>query len=354
MKFTIGAVGSTSSYAKNNIGVVYVNSFSEDNYHSFMIDDESEPGIESKIDKIKHINKDPETYHNSLIIYNEYMELLTEKYGGDQLFRIAFKNGLVTEKIPPRPEFKVTKKNRDIWNIIKSGGAISKVNSLSMSEESERDYLQRSNVDDWMDEVTIEPGEHSEELRRTIKETKPQMGIDYDDYDDDETISVKYVDTRSLNNVLNMRYGNDDNDSELDFEVTLTDIWTDSDRYKRKLAREAEDEMKNVHVNAKWKRCTTSEATLVTSLESAGWDSERLADKIDGTILNDRKKSSKFAKKSKKKKDKRDKKYAQFEIKTFDDDDEPDDEKHTSDVLAAFAEFTNAYFDFSSDNILIN
>ena len=90
----IGSSYSTSEVRrKDDFTVVYVNSFSGDRYHSFNdVEDEEVSALEGKIDKIKHINKDPDTYLASLRLYNEYMEILMNRYGGEELFRIKLKN----------------------------------------------------------------------------------------------------------------------------------------------------------------------------------------------------------------------------------------------------------------------
>jgi len=346
-KIHIGAVGSSSIVGKNNINVVFVNTFDNDKYHNLVDDDvdEATTELESKIDKIKHINKDPETYLKSDALYKEYMSILMDKYGGEELFRVALKNGMVTEKIPPRPDLKLTDKYRDHWKIIQNGGELSKVKDLSISAEKERDYLERAGLLDIVEEVTIEECEYDKEFKQLLKDEHALINDD-GDYEDTEPT---YVGAHSLGHFLAANYSNSMNsDGTFQFEVTIGDIWENSPRLQQlEASRIEEDEVKNVNIGAKWRRCTVNEVAMVSGFEKAGWDIEALQDKFTESVSKAKKDEEKFDKKKKKHKKNKEIKLSKLEIKTV------KAKKHEDEIVKEFANFTSTYFDFGKDNILM-
>ena len=52
-------------------------------------------------------------YVEAKLIYNEYMEKLYDKYGGEELFRLYEKAGSVEEFVPCEPKIKPTKLNKE-------------------------------------------------------------------------------------------------------------------------------------------------------------------------------------------------------------------------------------------------
>ena len=341
MKTYIGAVGSVPTQQNTlDVGKVYVNSFRGDSYHSFNTDqDEEKAELRSKIDQIKHINKDVDSYRESVILYEDYMESLEDKYGGKELFELARKNGFVKEKIPPRPEFKVTRKNRDTWKVIKNGGALSRVGDLSISEEKENDYLRRIGFDP--EETEYIPGkQHSDELNALIK--KEVKGL-IDCYDEDyfKIEHSRYVDNMSLGEYLDSEYG--ENPDNLDFEVTLKDIWEDTPRYRALRERREVEEKVDFHINTSWTKCSQSEINLINAFEQGGWCLEKLSDKISETAVSNRLKTAARSKKNKKKKKKQEIKFKEMEVDSY---------QSAEDLLKEFNEFTSEYFDMTADNIL--
>lgn len=62
--------------------------------------------------------KDFNEYLDAMDVWNEYMELLADKYGSVEIVEVGAKEGTITEFVPRKPQLKKTKKNKEI---LKSG-----------------------------------------------------------------------------------------------------------------------------------------------------------------------------------------------------------------------------------------
>ena len=137
-------------------------------------------------------------------------------------------------------------------------------------------------------------------------------------------------------------------DGTFQFEVTIGDIWENSPRLQQlEASRIEEDEVKNVNIGAKWRRCTVNEVAMVSGFEKAGWDIEALQDKFTESVSKAKKDEEKFDKKKKKHKKNKEIKLSKLEIKTV------KAKKHEDEIVKEFANFTSTYFDFGKDNILM-
>lgn len=81
-----------------------------DNYHRQTGEPSSE--LERDARKIRRRYRHQHEYLKALAVYNEYMHLIMEKNGGKQLFKLKYRDGLITDFVPHKPRMKNTQMNR--------------------------------------------------------------------------------------------------------------------------------------------------------------------------------------------------------------------------------------------------
>ena len=96
--------GGTTLY--DDLSNVYVLDYN-DNYHKR--DDGSLSDIEREVRTLKGRYRDIIKFNEALLIYNEYMEHLADKYGNADILKKMVKNGLVDDYVPRKPRLKNTK-----------------------------------------------------------------------------------------------------------------------------------------------------------------------------------------------------------------------------------------------------
>lgn len=99
-----------------------------DNYHKR--DDEPMSDLERDVRKLKGRYRDLIKYNQALIIYDEWMSYLSDRYGGSDILKKMIKNGLVDEYVPRKPRLKNSKtlkylyKHKILVSSLPSGGKI--------------------------------------------------------------------------------------------------------------------------------------------------------------------------------------------------------------------------------------
>lgn len=81
-----------------------------DNYHRQMGEPTSE--LEKEARQLRRRYKNQQQYLEAIAVYDEYMALIYQKYGGKELFKIRFESETVPDFIPHKPRMKNTKFNR--------------------------------------------------------------------------------------------------------------------------------------------------------------------------------------------------------------------------------------------------
>lgn len=122
--------------------------FYDDYYHD---DPDSYESLLSEVKKIRRIYVNYQDFLNALDLRDQYLNSLVDKYGGEGLFEVYYKSGLVTDWIPPEPQ---------------------------LSKRS-RDYDRYMNGDLWLVD-----GEYNyDQIRDMLEEQIKDLGIDIDSID---------------------------------------------------------------------------------------------------------------------------------------------------------------------------
>lgn len=122
----------TNTY--DTLFTVYCADFN-DNYHR--LSDEPSSELEREARKIRRRYKSLNEYTKAVRIYNEYVHLLANKYGGKRIFDIKVENDLVEEFMPPKPRMKNTTINRFI---LKHNIMLSETKSLKLNKNKIETY----------------------------------------------------------------------------------------------------------------------------------------------------------------------------------------------------------------------
>ena len=123
-----------------------------DNYHRRGESEMSE--LERQVRNLKGRYRDIIRYNEALIIYNDWMDFLTEKYGNRDILKKMIANGLVEEYVPRKPRLKNTKtlkylyKHKIIVSSCPSGGKIK-------DEEAFNEYLNTWFPEDSLEDPTV-------------------------------------------------------------------------------------------------------------------------------------------------------------------------------------------------------
>ena len=117
---------------RETIHVSYVQSFN-DNYHRDKGDVTTEEEAEAR--SLKRRYPHYADYCQAMLIYNDYMDKLYDKYGNKELFRLYEKAGKVTEFVPAEPKIKPTSTNKAFkkYNVVLSPKSKTKENFVDVT-----------------------------------------------------------------------------------------------------------------------------------------------------------------------------------------------------------------------------
>lgn len=183
----------------NDLSIVYVRDF-DDEYHE---DIEVDNGIVQQARNIRRRYQNPSEYAYANIALNEYLDLLSEKYGGPAKFKLALDLGIVTEYLPPIPKMKG---NARINSLMASGSVISnRPGDIRVKEGVEIDdlvdLLEPQDVDGTFEEVySRSSDEYMEYIEVTQELEAHKMMINKDKMN---SISI-YRNTSNFEDLMNI------------------------------------------------------------------------------------------------------------------------------------------------------
>lgn len=287
-----------------------------DNYHRQTGEPSSE--LEREARKIRRRYRQQHEYLKALAVYNEYMSLIIEKNGGKQLFKLQFKDGLITDFIPHKPRMKNTKLNRALekYKIIISDPAknvdIDYESAKAIANQQKPVWIEFSEDSDSVAEKMITGG-----LSLTSTTFNANDPIDY--------LEAYFAKKRTTEKDKNKVVKN----------PSLTDLLTDNtdDDY--------EENMDDIvyYRGSMMNRGNVQQLARMEELNSLGWNSLKIMKQknANGSITKILKKKKKRAKKDKKKR----KAYNSFMVNVMGDNNDFDD----------FDMFENDMLNFTSKNI---
>ena len=100
-----------STITRHDHATVYMRSrmdFYDEYYHE---DPDSYEALLSEVKKIRRVYVNFQDFIKALDLRDQYLDSLVEKYGGEGLFDVYYKSGLVTDWIPPEPQ--LSKRSKD-------------------------------------------------------------------------------------------------------------------------------------------------------------------------------------------------------------------------------------------------
>jgi len=155
---------------RETVHVSYVQSFN-DNYHREKGDVTTEEEAEARALKRRYPHY--ADYCQAMLIYNDYMDKLYEKYGNKELFRLFEKAGKVTEFVPAKPKIKPTSTNKAFkkYNVVLSPKSKSKENYVDVFHmDIEKIYeLMNTEAFDPNEEIKIKRFNKDKASKSTLK-----------------------------------------------------------------------------------------------------------------------------------------------------------------------------------------
>lgn len=116
---------------------VMVNDFG-DSYHR--LDNEPSSELEKEVRRIRRRYRSFEDYKKAKRVYIEYMDKLSEKYGGEKQFQMRLDSGTIFDYIPPLPKLKKSPINNFI---VKNNIVISDPSRVSYNSEKLQEYEEK-------------------------------------------------------------------------------------------------------------------------------------------------------------------------------------------------------------------
>ncbi|MMZ42144.1 hypothetical protein D1872_36630 [compost metagenome] len=307
--------------------VVYTQDF-DDNYHR--TEDQPSSELEKQARKIRRRYAHVSDYNMASAIYNDYMALLVDKYGGPEFFKLRLKGGVIHDFIPPRPRMKNNAFNRYVK---KHRIVISPVNkkkglNWEVLESLEPEYMNRDVPDKLV-------GTDHDIDKRLIKQAA------------NVKIKVNHKDLREINNIdyleeffhmKNKRTVEDYDDTATRF--SLGDVI--SGKADEMVARDTSDSDDVIIFNGRYmNRESVEELQLFRMLGEWGHNSVRLMrqNKVSKKVQKIMKDQD-HEKHKKKKKKKNKKNVDRFLIDMTGDND-----------FDSFEDFNRDYLNMTSDNI---
>lgn len=131
---------------RETVHVSYVQSFN-DNYHRDKGDVTTEEEAEARA--LKRRYPQYADYCQAMLIYNDYMDKLYDKYGNKELFRLYEKAGKVTEFVPAEPKIKPTSTNKAFkkYNVLLSPKSKTKENYVDVFHMDIEEIYQLMNTE---------------------------------------------------------------------------------------------------------------------------------------------------------------------------------------------------------------
>lgn len=282
-----------------------------DNYHRQSGEPSSE--LEREARKIRRRYRHQHEYLKALAVYNEYMELIIEKNGGKQFFKLKYRDGLITDFVPHKPRMKNTKLNRALekHQIIIS----------ESSSDSNIDIESAINIAKLQDKVWIEFTDEEDKIAEKIIDKGLSLSNNIFDVDDPIDYMERYF--------AQSRNKKDKNKAVT--KMSLTQIMREDDE---------QEEMDDVvyYRGNMMSRDNVQQLARMEELNSLGWNSLKIMKSKDdgGRITKILKSRKKRAKKDKKKQ----KEYNNFMVNVMGDNNYDD-----------FGAFEEDMLNFSSANI---
>lgn len=302
---------------RETVHVSYVQSFN-DNYHRDKGDITTEEEQEAR--SLKRRYPQYTDYCMAMIIYNDYMEKLYEKYGNKELFELYEKSGKVTEFVPAEPKIKPTSTNKALkkHNVLLSPKSTSKENYVDVFSMSIEEIYMLTNTEafDPNEEIKIKSFNKDKASKGTLKMIEESQNPN--------TRFAKTRDTAMLNGTIDLIAGYFETKSKFEKEkdikegydenLTLQDLIDDNFVTEEDLKNDV-DEM--IWYNGMMvKKSALEDEAIYRKLNELGWNTK----KIYKNTVNDGKKGIAYELlKRADKKEKKNKKKAKEQNKIKDD-----------------------------------
>lgn len=290
----------------------YIQSFN-DNYHR--ADGDISIEEEREVRGLKRRYPQYMDYVEAKLIYNEYMEKLYDKYGGEELFRLYEKAGSVEEFVPCEPKIKPTKLNKEFKKrgIIISPRSKDKenfvdVNDLNIDQIREITKTEAIDLDERIDIYRYHEGKSKQidELMKESNDTKNRFAKRRD---------RAMLESNSLDFIAEyfsekQKFNEDSNKEDVDTNVTLQDLLDDNFVTEEDLQN---DNNEMIWYNGQMMRKeVVQENAVYRQLKDLGWDGTKIFKKnmkgnTHGIAYDLLKKQDKRDKKEKKKNKKKNK-----------------------------------------------
>jgi hypothetical protein len=270
---------------------IYVNDF-DDNYHRLASEPSSE--LEKEARQIRRRYKRLNEYFKALAIYNEYMNMMTIKYGGPKLFKIKLKGEVINDFIPPKPRMKNNSFNKFL---IKNKIVLSNTNFMNIDEDNIENYVNNFSNEEIGE---FEPVPSFDKVAEKI--SKEEIG----------SLSAERIKNLTSLDYLEEYFKNknkkkNDDDSEKQQVFSLKEIM--SGKYINKIKDTSDKDEVILYRGQYLTRESVEELGFYQNLNDLGWNSikvmkeRNVGKKVSRFIKNKSKKDKKKNKKGKKKDD---------------------------------------------------
>ena len=311
---------------ENNI--VYVNDFG-DNYHRS--DNEPSSELELAARKIRRRYRFISDYLTAKAIYESYMELMYDKYGGRELFKIKARSGLIEDFIPPKPRMKNNRTNKEI---MKKKIIISNVKSRDIDVDVINRYLEQfddggeNDIDSFITNTDKKAVKLYYQGKTNSYSLKDYSKIDSIDFLEEYFLNKNKM--KAKKEKQKRRYHN---------YPSLTEIL--SDDYVPRVKNTEDEEDVIMYQGQFLTRSAVEELEIYRQLGELGWDPIKLMKRggVSKKMTKAMKKHSKV-KRKKKKKSKIQKKTDNFVMQLLNDNHE------------SYEEYEREMLNFTADNIL--
>lgn len=135
IKINLPKEGSTN--VEDTLMDVYVLDY-DDGYHQQLNEPVSD--LEREVRNLKGRYRDIIKFNEALIIYDEWMDYLAEKYHGHDMLKKMIKNGIVSDYVPRKPRLKNNKALKYLYK------------HKIMVSSSSNNLIREDNLDDYLDE----------------------------------------------------------------------------------------------------------------------------------------------------------------------------------------------------------
>ena len=284
----------TKRARKPDLDKVYVRDFG-DYYHKSVHDPDDT--LMYEVTTLRRRYKDYHKYQAGVLIFNDYIHRLIEKYGGWERFKIMAETDQIHEYLPPIPQMKDTKRNR---KLLKEGVKLSISDIREINEDLINEIIQ---LLDRIDPASIKFASAFAKQKKVQEIVSKFKNITRDD-------TVKDVSKITDINILRQYYA----DKRVSTDNSLEDIMLNlsvmellNGHYDDIFADTEDEEATVNHNGVAVSRTEREQMQIVNMFGDVGWDTVKITKLIRNkrllTISKETRAREKNAKKSKKKAD---------------------------------------------------